>query len=666
MLKGECSIDYTILVKTVKAFADGSNNISIQEIGESSHGKKLFCVMISENKKNQCLNSLLGCKPPRDTAKIPVVITAAVHGHERCGTAAVLRLLEYFSEKKEWLKHLHLILIPCVNPDGFEHNTRFNGKGFDLNRDFITQSQSETKAIVRLIAEYNPVVLLDLHGFVCKDPHKIGVIEPSTPPHNPVYEYDLYLQNAMPMAEYIEKYLLDNKDTFVSKRYKEMTGTYIPLRDSTSGWDDYTPFSIAMYSLLHGTVGCTIEAPTRAADSISWLYLAVLGACRYIITNKQHLLKNHIEFINRGKEGRHPLHPNGFFPEAYLLRKKNAEIAPLVKLINHLQWNGVHIDKRTNDEYYIDLHQPKAILAHTFLWSGEDLSPKPFKMTELCAWSLPLLWGVESIPLYRRETAETTKGQDVPFIPQNLAKVQRDSYATPFHLSPKKIALIEDGGLYGKKSHAGAREALTMMGYSVTELPPQQLAAQRSLNNFTVLIYNSYEQLFYTAEKMPQRYKKYVFASISERENGTKNIIEFIEAGGMFITIGAGGARVARIFLKLTKATVNVSGWNNNGIVNIRYIPGPLTEGYLATDIGFVYRPVWFTNTTEAVVVANYDSGPGSFIAGYWPEHSKAEGEAAILTEKDGRVVLIGPEICHRAHTEYLYRLIANTIEHNN
>jgi len=641
-------------METAKTYASGSNTISIQEIGESGHGKKLFCVIINENKDG---------RHEREIIKVPVVVTAAVHGHEHCGAAALLRLLEYFSAKKELLKHLNLILVPCVNPDGFDNNTRFNGKGFDLNRDFITQSQTETKAIARLIADYNPVVLLDLHGFVCMDPYKIGVIEPCTPPHNPVYEYDLYLQSALPMAEYIESYLLDNKEKFVSKRYKEMTGTFIPLRDSSSGWDDYTPFSIAMYSLLHGTVGCTIEAPTRVADSVSWLYLAVLGACQFIIKNKQSLLNSHSEFFRRGKEGHHPFHPDGFFPEAYLLRKKSKEEAPLIKLVNHLQRNGVHVYKRTykrtNEEYYVDLHQPKAVLAHTFLWTGKELSQQPLKMTELCAWSLPLLWGVESVPLYFMKTAEATEIKDVPHSPKDYGKEQRDAY-------DKRIAIIQDGGLFGKQSHAGTREALTLMGFSVTELHPRKLADKSVLKNFDVLIYNGYEQLFYIAERMPKRYRQYVFESFSERENCAKNVTEFIEAGGLFISIGAGGAKAARNFLKLTKVKVNVSGWNNNGIVCMRYIPGPLTEGYSQTDIGFVYRPVWFTSTDGAEVAAEYGSGPGSFIAGYWPEHQKAEGQAAILSEKDGRVILIGPEICHRAHTEYLYRLLVNAIKHGN
>ncbi len=645
-----------------KAAAGVSKAISIQEIGISANGKKLFCIHVSQNKElRQPGNFQSGSE--HENIKVPVVVTAAVHGNETCGTEALLQLLEYFSKQEELLRHLDLILAPCVNPDGFDNNTRFNGRGFDLNRDFITQSQSETKAMAGLIACYNPVVLLDLHGYVCKDRYKIGVIEPCTPPHNPVYEYDLYLPSALLMAEYIEGYLLDNKKIFVSKRYKEMTGTFIPFRDMTSGWDDYSPFSIAMYSILHGTVGCTIEAPTNEADCIYWLYFAVLGACEFIINHKQSLLRNHNEFFNRGKEGRHPFHPKGFFPEAYLLRKKTEDEASLIKLVKHLYSNGVSMTKSSNDKYYADLHQPKAVLAHALLWTGEDLSQQPIKMTDLCAWSLPLLWGVQAVPLYNSKKTAAIEMKAIPHCPKEYEKEPSTIHATPFHLaSPQKIAIIRDGGLYGKQSHSGAREALTRMGFSVTELHPRKLADKYVLNSFNVFIYNGFEQLFNIAEKMPERYRQYVFESLSQREHGVKNITDFIDAGGLFITIGAGGARVARNFLKLTKVKINVSGWNNNGIVRIHYFPNQLTEGYSEIDIGFVYRPVWFTSKEDTEVAAEYASGPDSLLAGYWPEHPKAEDQAAIISEKNGRVVLIGPEICHRAHPEYLYRLLLNAI----
>ena len=68
------------------------------------------------------------------------------------------------------------------NPDGRVAGTRANGNGFDLNRDFLTQSQSETKASVRIMQEWLPPETLDLHGYVHADADR-GDDEAAQPGH---------------------------------------------------------------------------------------------------------------------------------------------------------------------------------------------------------------------------------------------------------------------------------------------------------------------------------------------------------------------------------------------------------------------------------------------------------------------------------------------------
>ncbi|MEH7526328.1 hypothetical protein V7149_24130, partial [Bacillus sp. JJ1503] len=97
-------------------------------------------------------------------------------------------------------------------------------------------------------------------------------------------------------------------------------------------------------------------------------------------------------------------------------------------------------------------------------------------------------------------------------------------------------------------------------------------------------------------------------------------------------------------------------------ILNINYLQSPLTYGYSSGSIGFVYRPVWFTNTKGAEVVATYSKAPNSFISGYWPGYEKAQGQPVMTAEKDNRVILIGLEIGFRQHPSYLYSLLANAI----
>ena len=53
------------------------------------------------------------------------------------------------------------------------------------------------------ITPQHPMIVLDLHGFV-----NPMLIEPCTPPHNPNYEYDLYIKWALAQAEAMEAELL--------------------------------------------------------------------------------------------------------------------------------------------------------------------------------------------------------------------------------------------------------------------------------------------------------------------------------------------------------------------------------------------------------------------------------------------------------------------------
>jgi len=115
-----------------------------------------------------------------------------------------MRLIETLAygdtpEVQAILENTILLFNVVQNPDGRVAGTRSNSNGIDINRDFMTQSQPETRATVKILTEWNPMITLDLHGFV-----NPMLIEPCTPPHNPNYEYDLYLQWALYQAYAME------------------------------------------------------------------------------------------------------------------------------------------------------------------------------------------------------------------------------------------------------------------------------------------------------------------------------------------------------------------------------------------------------------------------------------------------------------------------------
>ena len=70
-------------------------------------------------------------------------VSTGIHGDEPSGPLAVRRLME----ENHW-PDANLWLVPCLNPTGFDLNTRENADGIDLNRDYRHLNTVEISAHV--------------------------------------------------------------------------------------------------------------------------------------------------------------------------------------------------------------------------------------------------------------------------------------------------------------------------------------------------------------------------------------------------------------------------------------------------------------------------------------------------------------------------------------
>jgi hypothetical protein len=86
-----------------------------------------------------------------------------MHGDEPAGVEAALRFLE--SDLPRRFPSVSLTLLPCQNPFGYERDSRFNGCGLDLNRQFDkpdTPAQ-EAVALRHFLLQDRPDLAVECH-----------------------------------------------------------------------------------------------------------------------------------------------------------------------------------------------------------------------------------------------------------------------------------------------------------------------------------------------------------------------------------------------------------------------------------------------------------------------------------------------------------------------
>lgn len=102
-----------------------------------------------------------------------VILNMATHGNEKPsvlgGYLAIKAILESSDNWAEFIKDNFIIdIVPCLNPYGFQNDTRDNSASVNINRDFNSSTpQDETAAMKSLISDLKPkglVGIVDCHN----------------------------------------------------------------------------------------------------------------------------------------------------------------------------------------------------------------------------------------------------------------------------------------------------------------------------------------------------------------------------------------------------------------------------------------------------------------------------------------------------------------------
>lgn len=128
--------------------------------------------------------------------KIPIFMENNIHGDEEEGADSMMQVIRDLvtlprgtnATVDNFLDHAILVTIPSMNPDGRFNGQRANQNGFDMNRDWLVQSQAEVRANLKLQVQWLAPVMLATHGYV-----NPSLVDGLTKPHNPGLEYDVFL-----------------------------------------------------------------------------------------------------------------------------------------------------------------------------------------------------------------------------------------------------------------------------------------------------------------------------------------------------------------------------------------------------------------------------------------------------------------------------------------
>ncbi|UBU09028.1 M14 family zinc carboxypeptidase [Nonomuraea gerenzanensis] len=695
------------------------DRVSVEIIGRSYQGRDLYLVTVTEPEsaaeareqariRERIENDPAAAARDRHLAaryKAPIFVNANIHGNEWEGTDASLRTIEQLATSTDpavaaLLARNRLYFNVTANPDGRVNGVRQNGAGFDLNRDFVTASQPEARAMRQAIMDTQPVALLDLHGYV-----NGTLIEPTTPPHGANYEYDLFITHTYANGLGMEAAV---NALGYTPEADGVEPVQIPFRDSEDGWDDWPPIFTPQYAPFHGTVAAhTVEIPLdvnepaysnepveelrrRAAINTDVAAAAVRATYGFVQAGHDRLIADQIEVFRRGAAGEPPkVVPLGIvpgfgpedvytttFPRAYVIPagpgQRSATAA--ARLVDHLIANDVRVERARSafrsggrtypaGSYVVDMRQPKRGLANVMLEPGADISPRVGAMYDISGWSHALLWGatvepVESLRARTEPVKAAAPTGSVPRTPGPLALEVKDAKEVRAlnDLLAQGVAVTWNGGraIVPASARQAARTAADRYGVAFapagtpagTPLAPVRIAAAASADELFTLRELGFAVTPVSTAVLNAGYDwsatdvLYVSSGLSHAAlNPAARVAldAFLATGGV-VTRGRTGATFNTAAGLLTATTV-AGNPDGNGVVRTVSPAGGLPSH------SFVYSPLWFTGLGPEVTVEQSYATDGPLVAGHWRPRADgsgggqedARGQAAVISGRDER-----------------------------
>ncbi|HEX4824613.1 MAG TPA: M14 family zinc carboxypeptidase [Candidatus Polarisedimenticolaceae bacterium] len=458
---GSRPITYDELMRYVGAVAAASKRVKVLPYAKTYEDRELVVIAVGEESTIAGLDAFRDehakLTDPRRTsdaavsgAKSVAWMAYGIHGNEISSTDAAAALLYWLAagedDRARAVRKASLVLIdPCENPDGreralsqirwFAHKTptgdlddlshtaiwpygRGNHYMFDMNRDWITLTQPESRRVAE-IAKWNPQVMVDSHEMGQESTY---LFSPARPPLNP----------------FLPKSYLEQARLYAADQAKALDARSYPYY--TREWDDeFFPGYGSSWAMYRGAVGILYEMSqtngTFVLKSSGETRTYLQAVEHHVISSVANLstlaasgpkaiavtLATRRDGIERGTTGkvRAWVLPRGRFPDrtdalGRLLMNQGIEVQ---RLSAQTTVSGL-VDSATGESRSVDLpagswlvpmDQPSGNLARAILDPHVPMNAdflfaerksietgKGTRSYDTTAWSLPLLFGVEA------------------------------------------------------------------------------------------------------------------------------------------------------------------------------------------------------------------------------------------------------------------------------
>ncbi|WP_255301535.1 M14 family metallopeptidase [Bacillus sp. AFS040349] len=584
------------------------------------------------------------------------------------------------------------------NPDGRVANTRANANGFDLNRDNHYQTQIETQEVTQEIAKWTPLSFIDLHGYVSG-----FLIEPTTPPHNPNFEYDLLYGNMIEQAHSMGDAGISNS---AYDSYE------IPALDYGDGWDDMTPAYTAMYAMLHGSLGHTVETPALSQNGYDAMYGAGLGAALYVTENKDKLYKNQLEIFERGVNGEDDRAVDeyfvnaagqsigrtregnaNFFPEYYVIpvdEKVQKNPLEAAKMVDYLLRNGVEVEQMLitarvdgtvypKGTYIVPMDQAKRGLANAMLYEGDDVSdwgamydPIVVNFSDLRGFDLEEVRDEDAFDKLTKEvkSVKLPTGKITGNSPkQILSNTNNDTVKLVNKLlkdgKTVEKALETKGNVNKGDYIVNTTDLAKYKGYyfEATSAGTAQKVKTEKLTLPKVAVSGSAQLKFSVKELGFEVVDNAEEADVVVSDRDDFNADSLV--GKAYVGIGVYALNAVKESGVLKGYDFNYTSPGHEGLLKANVTDHILTSGYEANELLYTTNGAWITSVPkEAEVLATVSNSNDFYVAGWWPGHDAAKGQTLAFTQnlEDSNITLFANDLAFRAHTQASYRLLANSI----